>query len=636
MTTPAGVPNLPQGALTLDNLASTLQDMSGAAMKSRAVERFPSIFNGSTGLDPALDITPFGILTRIWAEVNSLVANSDPEDIQGPDDLPPLLLEFIEGLPVVGQFVDLLEAILGNYAGEDETLLAIQAIFAPIRAVVGALADFQLIRGVIPPWFLPPTHVGRLTNELPPLVSDGGFDQIPTDTSGEAGEWYRDPSIGRSASGAASIEADGERHELIGRPVAVAPGQKYQLGGWFASTAATGTDGCVQIAVTEFGPEDYPLNTEVVVTYTPSGTADFTHQSAEYVVPEGVEMAAATLIVTEGFTAGHTHIDDVTGPSTGLIEMTWVENLIQRWQQIAKLFGIVDTDLDGDVDLEDVWNTLWSVWLKPLNWISTVDQAIIDRIIAAVENLGELGDLDNPVEKVLESIFALVRGGSLTAAEIADVKARVLALESGDSTIRLNFNGSATSSIGSDFDSTFSGAGAGQMGLDGSGNLVWKPSGFLARTQIARYNVSTLSTDNCTIEAFLASTPQSYLFDAAYTYLCWRMNAARTSYMRLRIGYSEIRLQIVVSGTVTNLGSAWSGNPGYGNKIEIVSGDAEPRHFVVKRNGATIIDVEDTSDVSQVGSDYRGVGVGMTTGNRLVVFQNIPAGLSVATFAEVS
>lgn len=142
VTTPGGVPNLPVGALTLETLASNLQDMSGSAMKARAVERFPSIMDGSTGLSPASDITPFGILTRIYSEVTSSVANADPADIQGPDDIPALLLQFIEGIPVVGQFVQLIKAILGTYDGPDPILQTIQAIFDPIRKF------FQMITGI--------------------------------------------------------------------------------------------------------------------------------------------------------------------------------------------------------------------------------------------------------------------------------------------------------------------------------------------------------------------------------------------------------------------------------------------------------------------------------------------------------
>lgn len=180
MTTPGGVPNLPQGALTIDTLASKTQDTTPAAMKSRAAERFSSIFNTSTGLDPASDITPFGILTTIFAGFNSVVANADPADVEGPEDLPGLLLEFIEGLPVVGQLVGLLEAILGEYDGEDETLLAIQAIFAPIRALVDALTGIigggDL--GGLTSWFEDllgllgdPTGLGSGTPALPSISS---------------------------------------------------------------------------------------------------------------------------------------------------------------------------------------------------------------------------------------------------------------------------------------------------------------------------------------------------------------------------------------------------------------------------------------------------------------------------------
>ena len=132
MTTPAGVPNLPLGALTVETLASQLQDLSAEAMYARAGERVPTIFASSTGGDVLNNLSPFGILTNIWAGINSLIANSDPGDIQGPEDLPPLLLDFIEGLPVIGQFIKILEALLGTYDGTDETLLDIQDLLSPI------------------------------------------------------------------------------------------------------------------------------------------------------------------------------------------------------------------------------------------------------------------------------------------------------------------------------------------------------------------------------------------------------------------------------------------------------------------------------------------------------------------------
>lgn len=150
LTTPDGVPNLPVGALTIDDLESKTQDMSTGAMKSRAVERIPGVFGGSTGGSPGSDFTPFGILTQIFAGVNSLIANADPADVQGPEDLPALVLNFIEGLPLVGQLVGLMEAILGQYHGDDPILLQVQQwftillpeqIMGPIRNLVNILVD---------------------------------------------------------------------------------------------------------------------------------------------------------------------------------------------------------------------------------------------------------------------------------------------------------------------------------------------------------------------------------------------------------------------------------------------------------------------------------------------------------------
>jgi hypothetical protein len=134
------VPNLPAGALTLDNLAARLQDMTPPQMRNWANERMPSIFDTSNGGNILSDLSPFGIITRIWAEVNSAIANADPADINGPEDIPGLLVDFIEGLPVIGELIGLFEAIMGTYTGDDPVLLAVQEIFLPIRMLLALVS----------------------------------------------------------------------------------------------------------------------------------------------------------------------------------------------------------------------------------------------------------------------------------------------------------------------------------------------------------------------------------------------------------------------------------------------------------------------------------------------------------------
>jgi hypothetical protein len=135
--------------MTLDDLRAKTQDMTAAAMRARAAERFPSTFDESTGGNPAVDLSPFGIITAMFAAFASAVAGADPNDIQGPEDLPDMLLAFIEALPVVGQFVELGEAILGTYDGTDPVLLGIQDLFAPLRELL------HVITGIGPGGALP-------------------------------------------------------------------------------------------------------------------------------------------------------------------------------------------------------------------------------------------------------------------------------------------------------------------------------------------------------------------------------------------------------------------------------------------------------------------------------------------------
>lgn len=156
VTTPGGVANLPPGALTLDTMESQLQDTSVPAVRERAAARMPTLFDSSNGGNPLSDLTPFGILTKIFAAFNSSVAGADPADVTGPEDLPGLLWEFVENLPVVGQLVGLVEAILGTYDGDDEVLLAIQDIFMPIRRllqlITGQDVDFPTMEEIEQSW----------------------------------------------------------------------------------------------------------------------------------------------------------------------------------------------------------------------------------------------------------------------------------------------------------------------------------------------------------------------------------------------------------------------------------------------------------------------------------------------------
>lgn len=435
MTTPAGVPNLPAGALTSETLAAMLQDHSTAAMRGQIRSRMPSIFNSSTGGNVDNDLSMFGLIAKLFSAVNSGIRNADPADIQGPSDIPELLWDFIESLPLIGQLIGLLEAINGNYDGDDETLLAIQIIHEPLRRIL------QLLTG--------------------------------------------------------HDEGDG-------------------------------------------------------------------------------------------------------------------------WPTAADVG-------DGWLHLHDAQN----------NKI----QGVIDNIYNAFANLGESLDENNPLHYVIDAILGIFDTARAGGALALSLSARVRALESAGNTITLTFNGAAVTPLpSSDYDIRRFGGGAGDIGTDGKGNMVWKPFGAGSRTVIARYKLAGLTVDNGHIQGMLATNPLPYIFDDAYTYVTFRVNAANDTMMRLRIGYDSMLLQAVVSDVVTDIGSPADVDPKAGNDFDIWygdPGDTNHRHFVVALKGEVVIDTTDSAAVSQYGSGYRDIGVGMETGNYLIVGQNRPAGLSVVTASEV-
>jgi len=341
MTTPGGVQNLPTGALTLDTLASKLQDMSGSAMKSRAVERFPSTFSGSTGGDPSVDLSPFGILVGIWSEVNSLIANSDPADIQGPEDLPPLLLEFIEGLPVVGTFVELLEAILGDYDGDDEILQAIQQIFGPIRQVAGLVGRLLTLDT--------PVNPAQLSQNLWPLGTFPSAESI----SG-SGIWVFNPSVTRTAdsTGAVRVVADGTMKSLLGVPVAIAPNQEVEPSVFVQWSGYVGSTAPIQLHIAEYfrsGDVVTRVGTTVVTSLGPSAASGgWAELSGSYTCPAdgSVNEIRGRLVVLPAATAGTFDFDDAG--ATFKIPSDWIAGLSDSLQAIlARIQALIDTAVNA-------------------------------------------------------------------------------------------------------------------------------------------------------------------------------------------------------------------------------------------------------------------------------------------------
>lgn len=405
MTTPGGVQNLPTGALTLNTLASKLQDMSNAAMRSRAVERFPSIFTGSTGGDPSVDISPFGIILGIWSEVNSLIANADPADIQGPEDIPPLLLDFIEGLPVVGTFVELVEAILGTYGGDDDSLQAIQQIFGPIRQLISLVGKLLTLDSPINPV--------QLSQNLWPLGIFPDADSI-------AGSdiWVFDPAVTRTAdsSGSVRVVADGTMKALLGVPTAIAPNQQVSPSVFVKWAGYVGTLAPIQLHIAEYfrvGDVVTRVGSTMVTPLGPSAASGgWAELTGTYTAPAdgSVNEIRGRLVVMPSATAGTFDFDDAGATYKLLAE--WVSGLPEGLQDLlARWQALVDTIHNTLTGATDFGHTLPEL----IDALKNVPNDFVRGMLGP-------GTLGGTVLGLVDAVVSGAVGQSGTGAELADVE----------------------------------------------------------------------------------------------------------------------------------------------------------------------------------------------------------------------
>ncbi|AGK88218.1 minor tail protein [Mycobacterium phage WIVsmall] len=523
------------------------------------------------------------------------------------------LRDWALNIPILG---DIIEAITGLVGGGIEELTQfftnVRNFFqsidfnSPSFNVLDAARQFvavvvrpflSLLFSWVRPEWLPQVSLFSIGDDQPNLLTEGDFAEEVTI---DGGGFYWDSTDGKTTMGCAAVNCDGEDHVVISNLIPVSPGQKLSAGGYVSHAGASGSN-AIQIALVTY-LDGTTVSTEVLGSISPStDSTDWSKSiSGTYTVPSGVNQVALQLRVSSAATAGVVKFDDCWVKKEQLLKIPFVDGLTSA----------LDTFTEKIRD-------------------------IIDAVFNAFNNLGEWLEENNPVSAVVDAVLGLLGIGNTNSTGLAQLQARVRALESSANTIVLDFNGPSSSNPGPGFSVTSSGGGSGSMGLDGKGSLVWKPSGAGNRTQIARYTTSALTTNNCLLQWYLASTPQSYVFDDAYTYICCRMDGVN-NYLRVRSGYDSVRIQAVVGGSVSNVGSAWSGYPKAGDFFEWQVGDAgggNNRHHVLRRNGQTILDFTETTSV--YGSSNLHVGVGMETGNRLVLFQNIPAALTVLTASEV-
>lgn len=190
--------------------------------------------------------------------------------------------------------------------------------------------------------------------------------------------------------------------------------------------------------------------------------------------------------------------------------------------------------------------------------------------------------------------------------------------------------------------SSTDGSGGGTFGPNGSGQAVWKKSGFFSRRDIYRSNTA-LATDYQAVFTVVSTPPDSPLGEDAYLYLLGRMNSTGTEFAFCRIGNNDLAVGGVTSSTRNTVpwGGVWASvsitaNPGDQFGFYLGSNDGttdKPLNFLIKQNGITRLSYSDTS--STYGSSNRYCGVAAYAGNRFLnLTQTAPGAIDLWAAAD--
>ena len=401
MTTPGGIANLPAGAMTGPTIGQTLQNLTPEKLRVRAGSRAPAMFANSPGGD-ALDVSsPLGLMTQIFGQFMSSVANADPADIQGPEDLPDLLVEFLENLPVVGPFVEVVEAMLGVYTGDDPELLQIQDLFALLRKVlelIGGVATGNLptIGQLVDGFGDLAAAVGGLIEGLfkIPLwqLDNGGvevvdrFDGLATVDAVEGWSW--DESDGHDEPGCALFTATGAPGVLLSpTPVEVREDEPYTVSAWAKATGISG--GGITLGVQWYDADHVALSTSTAESVASPATA-WAQLSGSVTVPAGAKFSRRMLRCEN--TAGEVRWDDVRFKGEAqTIPQQWVDGLADALQ------GVID-------------------------WVGQ----LVDQLLGAI-GLPAMGSLPDRINDLADEIGAWLEDTEDRAAELADLIGDLLA-----------------------------------------------------------------------------------------------------------------------------------------------------------------------------------------------------------------
>ena len=611
--------------------------------------------------------------------------------IPGPLDIAQQVLDFVSDylfeaienltgldLTVLKEFVDTLSGGLGKLFGAFEGI-NLDGDPGAVLATIGS-AVVEWIRNLLPS-FLGRIPIGSLTGNPTNAVPVGDFPNAASILDNPY--WTFDPTVSLTADGTGSARGvcTGVERKLVMKDiVSVDAGQEVALGGALKWSGVSASGVAFRFGVRTFHGdsvvdsfvEQVAISSPVAAsTSHPGNVAGVVSLAKDWTVPVGVDGYKIVVVRTAAATAGTVWFDNASGKQTGSILLEWIPEAVQKflgifnifgdgglleemqeaWENLLKVLGLNSKlDLLGPIDLGAIWQGIVEFLINPLGWFAN----LVDGILPDAQKPKWLSDLTDALSNAAQDVNDVGTGISNAINGIARMLGLTQAAQQSSDTANIGVQiiKNRLDAVGTAADDEFDyasantlpsdkyalesdGPGGGHYGPDGKGRLVWKASGFLARSKIYKRTDLPLLSDNGCVTAVWSTRIADPLFSDGYGFLCGRMFASNSdTRLEARIDNNTAVIRVLNAGVVTGLGSA-SVSTSNGDVWEFWYGTlTDPYTYWLKQNGLTVLVVSDSGHLSHLGADYRMCGFGGRADNYAVIQQISPPTLNGWTWRD--
>ena len=169
------------------------------------------------------------------------------------------------------------------------------------------------------------------------------------------------------------------------------------------------------------------------------------------------------------------------------------------------------------------------------------------------------------------------------------------------------------STLGSDFDQSYSGSGTGTLGIVNGAGASWTARNDASRTCLFRYNALQTATDYQKVWVAFGTAPAQFGSNAARNEIHGRKNATGDTYVYAAMEKGRAELGCYVGGAKTSFVSRTSGFSFKSTGLYALEcgtvGALGLRVFrLLDSNGSVILSHTEVGTTSQAGPDYRGGG----------------------------